>query len=665
MTNRRLIPTLTLTLAIALFLSACSTSNSPKPYTLQELRSPETTAALLKRADELVAQTRQELAAVKESGDAREINAVEGNLDILAYADDQLRQTLQSNPTPKEVLETNAYAEKVIQGIENPVEGELAPPFYDLFANVILGGLFGHDVPTPNNDKPIGQARAKRESPFLYEKGRSDFFTVDELATMTPEQVSLLDISPDHPNWYDRNSWAKIRHDPLAHFEKFIEDGLDRTLHEHSSVSAAATYDMQTAQKVLFLDYIFKAATTPKGQVQDAYGGLWKIKWGPEASIASVTWQLYILAGARITNVILTNGTGPAAMTLVLADPAEAASQKPSSNLAYPTTVDEFKFAIQDFYNFDITPYIHSQGTITHANANTVLKNLPPGGKTEFHKSNLIGRNWIAFKESSIELNSDGFIRRSDGLRLSDLVASNDRVARGSFIFDMWVGNRDVKDANSDTFFPMTGPGDVTGHYEGRSDQGLTLGSLMAAGDVNQFDVGQKFAKKGLFGENRFYVSIIFEPETYDTVTWSDAKWMARHIAGINDADIRKAVSGSEWPDFAQEALSYRLINRRDQIAMLFDLGDGPTIPAPSLTIPLGTPEEISAAEIRYGLPAGSVAAELATIETGPGYSEAILSEGTIMSGTKSALVRALTKHAYPSGLASRYTLGKPPKALR
>ncbi|MEM7146900.1 MAG: hypothetical protein AAF591_17350 [Verrucomicrobiota bacterium] len=652
-------------LTIAFTLSACATYSGPKPYTLDQLRSPDTTAALIERADQLTAQTQQELATVKQSGDARAINAVEGNLDILAFTTNQLRHTLQSNPTPRERLETNAYAEKVLQGIEDPVQGELAPPFYDLFANVVIGGMFGHDVPAPKKDRPIGQSQAKRESPFLYEPGRTDYFSVDELAVMTPEQVSLLDISPDHPNWYDRNSWAKIRHDPLAHFEKFIEDGLDRTLHEHSTVSAAATYDMQTAQKVLFLDYIFKAATTPKGQVQDAYGGLWKIKWGPEASIASVTWQLYILAGARITNVILTNGTGPAAMTLVLANPAEAATKKSSSKIAYPATVEEFKATIEDFYKFDITPYIHSSGTITHANINSVLRNLPPGGKTEFRKNNLIGRNWIAFKESSIELNTDGFIRRSDGLRLSDNLASHDRVERGSFLFDMWVGNRDVKDANSDTFFPMTGPGHVTNHYQGRSDQGLTLGSLFAAGDVNLFDVDETFAKRGLFGENRFYVSILFEPEAYDTLTWSDAKWMARHIADISDADIRKAVTGSEWPDFAQEALAYRLINRRDQIAMLFDLGDGPTIPAPSLVIALGTPEEITAAEQRYNLPPGSVAAELATMKTGPGYSEAILNNGVIMSGTKSALVRALTKHAYPSGLASRYSMGKPPKALQ
>jgi hypothetical protein len=203
-------------------------------------------------------------------------------------------------------------------------------------------------------------------------------------------------------------------------------------------------------------------------------------------------------------------------------------------------------------------------------------------------------------------------------------------------------------------------------YREGRSDQGLTIGSLMAAGDVNGFDVGRQFAKRGLFGKNRFYVSIIFEPEAYDAITWADAKWMARHLAGISDADIRKAVAASEWPDFGQEAMAYRLINRRDQIAMLFGFGDGPTAPAPSLAIALGTPEQISAAERHYELPQGALAAELANVKkAGPGYTETILRNGVITSGLDSAVVRALTRHRYPSGLASRYQSGKPPKCLQ
>jgi hypothetical protein len=167
--------------AIGLASPAYAGEKQAQPYTLEQLRSPHTTVALRQKAAQLIAETRQELASVKTSGNDRAINAVESNLDILAFTDNRLRQSLQSNPSPGELLETNAYAERILQGVEDPVEGQLFPPFYDLFANVILGGMSGHAVPglsERKQNRPMGKSRAKRESTFLYEKGRPDFFSV-------------------------------------------------------------------------------------------------------------------------------------------------------------------------------------------------------------------------------------------------------------------------------------------------------------------------------------------------------------------------------------------------------------------------------------------------------------------------------------------------------
>ena len=272
-----------------------------------------------------------------------------------------------------------------------------------------------------------------------------------------------------------------------------------------------------------------------------------------------------------------------------------------------------------------------------------------------------------------MELSTDGFLRRSDGLRLSDELAVQDRVARGSFVFDLWVANRDVKDDNSDSFFPMSNAGgrmSITDYWEGRHDQGLTLGSLSAALDVNQFDIGKDFARRGLFGKIRIMQSIGSEPEPYDYATWADGRWMTSQLAAITEEEIREAVTACRWPDFAQEALTYRLINRRDRLTELYGLSGESTHPAPSMTVALGTPAEIRAAERRYGLPEGAIAAEfeLGSVKAGPGYAETVLKNGVITSGKKSALVRALTRHLYPSGLATRYELflgHKPPKCLQ
>ena len=88
-------------IAIGLASPAYAGETQSRPYTLEQLRSPHTTVALRQEAAQLTAQTRQELATVKTSGDDRAINAVEGNLDILAFTDNRLRQALQSNPSPK------------------------------------------------------------------------------------------------------------------------------------------------------------------------------------------------------------------------------------------------------------------------------------------------------------------------------------------------------------------------------------------------------------------------------------------------------------------------------------------------------------------------------------------------------------------------------------
>ena len=643
----------------------------PSAHTLEELRSVETSIALRKRAVRLMEPQEAAYEEAKAEGNDWEAGRLEDLLETLVYVDRHLGQIINSGASDRERWQANAYAQRILEGVEFPVEGELFPSPKKLFDGIVVGGLIGHKVPGVSKRKqqlPMGEAAALRESPFLYDKGGDRFYTVEELAAMTPEEVSRLDVPPDHPNWYDDEAFAKIDSDAPGHFERFLEDGLTRALRREGVLGPnSPDYDMQTARRVLFLDYIFDAATSPKGQASDSFGVAWKLKWGPESSTESVTWQLYTLAGSKATDVVLTNGAGPAEMILVMMDPEEAAAQPEVDTLRYPSNLEELLAAVEEFYEFDLNPFIHSHGTITSGNVDELLQNLPSGGKPEYQRDRLIGRQWVAFKESCIELPTKGVMRRGDGVRLSDELAINDRVARASFLFDMWVANRDVKDDNSEAFFILNSTGDdiaLDGYREGRHDQGLTLGSLTAAGDLNSFDVDGQFMGRGLFGNLRFKQSIIYKPATYDMMTWADGKWMARHLAAITDEELRAAAKASLWPDFAQEALIYRLANRRDRMAELFGLSGPSTYPAPSLTVPLGRPEEIAAAESRYGLPAGVLAEELARRGKGSGYADTVLKNGVITSTQKSPLVCLLTRHLYPSGLATRFKMmsKKPPK---
>lgn len=157
----------------------------------------------------------------------------------------------------------------------------------------------------------------------------------------------------------------------------------------------------------------------------------------------------------------------------------------------------------------------------------------------------------------------------------------------------------------------------------------------------------------------RYKAPMMYLPSSWKDVTWADANWMAQHIASIDEAMIREAVAASLWPDFVQEVTVYRLLVRQEQIRHSLGVGTAreKPIPAPpTIRIPLSTTDEIVAAERRYGLPRGSLAAELEGDVLANAYApEIVVRNGRIADGRCSPLVRALVRHRYPSGLVVRY----------
>ncbi|MEQ1842215.1 MAG: hypothetical protein ABL994_17555 [Verrucomicrobiales bacterium] len=258
-----------------------------------------------------------------------------------------------------------------------------------------------------------------------------------------------------------------------------------------------------------------------------------------------------------------------------------------------------------------------------------------------------------------MELKPKGFIKTSDGARLSDEVAPHDRAARGTYLLALWLANRDVKDNNSKTYF-VKRQGDIVGYQEGQHDLGFALGSMLRSGEVNRFDTGSDFARAGLLGQNnRFHQAQFFKPEAWRSATWADSRWMAQRIVAISEKEIRQAVSYSLWPDFVQDALVYKLIDRQNTVRRLYGMTESlsrcPPEP-PSKIIPLGNSGQIRAVEEKYRLPVGSLSAELTARRTGPGYVETILDRGQIARAKESALISLLEKHRFPSGLSRRYS---------
>lgn len=639
-------------------------------YTVDQLRSTETTREILARLEEMTSDLEEDLAEEDDEDDEEDI---ELELEVLEFSEQWLERALASGAA-REIYDANAYVDRILRGFQMEVEDPGLPPLGDIVRNIFLGALVGQPmpfVPESRRDDAIGAAQAAMEAANLYAPGRKSYFSSAELSEMSVSQIAGLDVAPDHPIWYSRSNFPGIDN-AYSRLESDLRQGMTGELHDDDDLDSDRIYPMSAAKKVLFLEEIYLSATSPKGTAEDAFGVEWKVKWGDEVAVEPVAAHLYLMAGAKMTDISYSNGYGPDALVLVLLDQedAEEEREKEKDDERFPTTVEELMADVDEFYGFDLEPYIHSYGMITERNVDSILRNHPGGGEKKYRKEKAIGRTWVAFKESSVEFKPQDVVERFGGSRMSDVAAVNDRAYRGMYLFDTWISNRDAKDDNNKSYF-LRNPGgkmEIEEYREGHHDLGLALGSLWGSGEVNLFKTGDAFARRGLFGKLRFPQAMIFRPAAWDAATWADLAWMAERITAISDDQIRVAVASGKWPDFAQEAMVYKLSTRRDRIAELFGMPwDGRSMEPPSMSFSLGTPEEIATVEQRYGLIKGSLAAALAEERRGPRYRESVLIDGEIADSDRSAIVRLLTRQRFPSGLDTRYHRmgGKPPKALK
>jgi hypothetical protein len=239
------------------------------------------------------------------------------------------------------------------------------------------------------------------------------------------------------------------------------------------------------------------------------------------------------------------------------------------------------------------------------------------------------------------------------------------------------LAGRDSKNDNSKTYFfktPVNEPGSkmrITSHADGQHDLGVSLGRMGAAGTINALKTGEGFLWKSLTSRSiRSRQTFVYMPESYSAATWSDARWMAMHIAGITDREIHDAVTASGWPDFMQETLRYKITDRRNRIGGMFDVdvaGSGTAIAAPNISVDLSTPESIRAAEEKYRLTPGSLQEEIDRSHKSRAVHEVLVRDGQIVDSNDSALITQLVIQKYPAGLSDRYRrmLNRNPKALR
>jgi len=633
-----------------------------QPGTLDELR------------DRASAMKSKLSADIESSDDDDDREDIEERLELVEFAEDWLSRTRHSNPTSKELLSVSMQVERVLNEVDAAAEERKNDSILTASLNYMATAMFGHSLPALSESKrnsPLGMRSASREAGFLYNSEAQQFYSADQLAGMSPEQVALLDVSPGHPAWHTEQKREQLRDGRMQNFEKWMQRGVKGVLGREDEVPGGQNWNITTARRVLFMDEVYKSATSPKSKAEDAYGVEWKIKWGDEVQSEAVASRLYLMAGAKMTDLVFVGDPGPRGMVLVLSEEGEYEDEKAEEGAERePETVEQLVKTLDDFYGFDVVPYIHSHGVITRKNVDSVLRYLPASGEQKYRKSQLIGRHWVSFREYLVELRPDGFVRRENGSKMSDFAAKSDRVARGLYLLSLWMSNRDVKDDNNKAFYiKRASDGRIVDYREGHHDLGVTFGTMGASTEINSMKTGKGFMNRDLFGSKfRSRQIFIYKPEAWEEATWADCKWMARKIAVLSIGEIREAVAASKWPDFMQQALVYKLVNRRDRIAELYGVSDllDARMEPPSVAVDLGSPSQIASIEKRYRLQSGSLANELQRMGVGSDYSETLVYQGEVEESENSAVIRQLTIQHHPAGLADRYRrmLDTPPDAL-
>lgn len=152
------------------------------------------------------------------------------------------------------------------------------------------------------------------------------------------------------------------------------------------------------------------------------------------------------------------------------------------------------------------------------------------------------------------------------------------RETRGLFLFSVWIGNTDLKEAENNKLVVRTKAGAVE-NYKVMHDIGFSLGNLLSEKPLNFKWNPIKKVKKDEIVLDFFNIQ---DNSGYEHVTYADARWMIRKIAQLTRKQIEDAVSIGGWPRTEpyniHRLLIEKLISRRNHFVKTFGLL-GETLP--------------------------------------------------------------------------------------
>lgn len=569
---------------------------------------------------------------------------------------------------------------RVIYSIESSIQPGV--PYFEL--NDIPNLIHRLDTNVPfvginQRHVPIGTVQAQKESDYLIDPETNNFISKEKLAELSHDEISRLDISEEHPVWVSEkfksenlDMWELIENwtqDSQAKaLEKKILKKLDiDSLEEHG----LDRYNLHQARKVLFMTKIKDSATSPKINTKDSFGEKWKLKWGNEVQTEPFVNRLVTRLGAKFTDLVYANKPGVDGLVLILEDKEDA------GDCDHINTVSLFKSCLQtSTYDFLVEPYILNSGIITEENQNLILKNLPKSGLKKYSAENLIGREFVTFKESMVEFKSDKIMTRAGAPAGSFLGAEKDRVGRAYLMIAAYLYNIDQKDFNNKAVIAKDFLGKKKVYIEYAHDIGASLGKPGQSLHINGLSYGRGFMRHPYFYGNDIIIRqmMIYRPKAWLEITFADAMWMTRKILKLTKNDFEEFASYTHWPKYMQEALVQMMRLRRNRMAVMFRMMDElpeeeKNIEPLTISLDLSTPEKRAKVADKYKLNINDIENlmyqnDLIDRRGRSRYQDYLVKRNKVVSCRKSIITNLLEKTHFPSGLERRQKRSKDNKPL-
>ncbi len=495
--------------------------------------------------------------------------------------------------------------------------------------------------------KKISNSDLKKVAKSLYDKNNQKV-SISMISKMNYEEIADLDVSRNHPLWHQTN----INHS-FEKLEKWTEAQLRVKLKDK-------TYSIKKAKKIMFASEIKTTATSPKLKARDIYGEKWKLKWGNEVHAEVIANRLYAKLGGKFTDLVYSGGHGAEGTILILGNPEK---EDNCDNIVTVMTLS--KCFLDSKYNFNIDQFIFKSGLLSDLDVSELINSHSNTAfmKKKMAKNSFFSRHYVMFYESLVELKSKKVMERSGPSAFSSLGANSDRAIRGLSLFNSWINNVDIKDFNNKGVLLKDSVGKEDNFVEYMHDLGASLGFLNYPASANDLQIGTQFMdirkkkNKLIIKEARLY-----SPDSWEHITFTDALWMAKKIVKVSKDEISEILKATKWPKFTQDAMSYRLLKRRDQIAKLFNITNllPDNTQAPNFKFKLNTIEDRRKTANSLKLKLSDLDRFIKKIS--PDFkssslinlTDVVLRDGKIASCHESIIVNLLESSIHPSGLSRR-----------